>query len=137
MDLNADPEALAAAASLVTREWGITGYRVTDATSPGYSGAVLLTVRASDGGEFYVGATRYGTTVHGDDAETAAALLSKKISEESDPVYECAQCGTRTREAYPSEDGTLCAPCAHRQNERDEYGHGLAASTFGFLSETE
>lgn len=50
----------------------------------------------------------------------------------------CSQCGARTRELYENADhGPLCAICAHRQNEHDQYGHGLAAATYGFLWEDE
>lgn len=49
----------------------------------------------------------------------------------------CAQCGTTSPELTGSVHGQLCPQCAHRQNERDQYGHGLAPGTFGFLSETE
>lgn len=44
----------------------------------------------------------------------------------------CAQCGTATRELYAWDLGPICAVCAHRQAERDEPGHGLAPSTYGF-----
>lgn len=50
---------------------------------------------------------------------------------------QCAQCGTTTRELYPWELGPICARCAYRQAERDEYGHGLAPGTFGFNSEEQ
>lgn len=49
----------------------------------------------------------------------------------------CNQCGTRTRELQSTEWGDLCPLCAFRQNERDQYGYGLAASTFGFRGEDE
>jgi hypothetical protein len=49
----------------------------------------------------------------------------------------CAQCAALTRELADSEHGPLCARCSHRQAEHDEHGHGLAASTYGFTSETE
>ena len=49
----------------------------------------------------------------------------------------CDQCGTSDRTLYPTEYGRLCDPCAYRQDERSEYGYGLSASTFGFLSESE
>lgn len=48
----------------------------------------------------------------------------------------CDQCGT-VDNLTPTEHGNLCPVCAHRQAERDQYGHGLTASTFGFLSEVE
>ena len=51
---------------------------------------------------------------------------------------ECEQCGTVTDELFDSKVyGLLCSLCAHRQEERSEYGYGLSASTFGFLSEEE
>jgi hypothetical protein len=51
----------------------------------------------------------------------------------------CDQCGTicRTHDLTPTDYGDLCPQCAHRQAERSEYGHGLSAGSFGFLSETE
>ena len=49
----------------------------------------------------------------------------------------CAQCDTTTRELFPSAHGHLCSRCAFRQAEHDEFGHGLAASSFGFPSGTE
>jgi hypothetical protein len=50
----------------------------------------------------------------------------------------CEQCGCTTSELYPGDNyGLLCARCAFRQAEHDQPGHGLTASTFGFLSETE
>lgn len=50
----------------------------------------------------------------------------------------CSQCDTVTSELMPSEEyGWLCSVCSSRQAEHDEYGHGLSASTFGFLSESE
>jgi hypothetical protein len=50
----------------------------------------------------------------------------------------CDQCETYTRwlSGYPPH-GLLCPVCVARQIERDEPGHGLASSTFGFLSDTE
>lgn len=48
----------------------------------------------------------------------------------------CDQCGT-VDNLTPTEHGDLCPVCLHRQAERDQYGHGLSASTFGFLSEVE
>lgn len=83
--MNAAPEALVAAATLVQREWGITGYRVAAIGSTTWTGAVLMQVRASDGSEFWVGATRYGNTVHADDQETAYDLLRDAIREEGRP----------------------------------------------------
>jgi len=51
---------------------------------------------------------------------------------------QCSQCDTITSELQEAEDyGFLCSRCAFRQEERSGHGYGLAASTFGFLSETE
>jgi hypothetical protein len=83
--LNADPEALTAAASLIQREWGMTGYRVTGIASTLWTGAVLMQVRASDGSEFWVGATRHGSTVHADGLDQANELLRAAIREEERP----------------------------------------------------
>jgi hypothetical protein len=49
----------------------------------------------------------------------------------------CEQCFTITAELTDTEFGPLCDRCLYRQEEHNEYGHGLSASTFGFLSETE
>ena len=49
----------------------------------------------------------------------------------------CAQCGTRTRELFESIHGPLCPQCAYRQNEHDQAGYGLAASTYGFIDDKE
>ena len=50
----------------------------------------------------------------------------------------CDACGTTGPVVEVNEIGDeLCAQCSYRQQERDEYGHGLSASTFGFLGEDE
>lgn len=49
----------------------------------------------------------------------------------------CEHCSTITRDLTETEHGGLCPQCAYRQDERSEYGYGLSASSFGFLSETE
>lgn len=49
----------------------------------------------------------------------------------------CAQCGTRTRDLAMSVHGLLCPQCAYRQDEHDQPGYGLSATTFGFTSEEE
>lgn len=49
----------------------------------------------------------------------------------------CDQCGTRTHQLAPSVHGPLCQQCAFRQDEHDQPGYGLSATTFGFLSEEE
>ena len=53
-----NPEAVAAAASHILREYGHAGY--TMALEAGGFGAVVFRARASDGGEFRVWADRYG-----------------------------------------------------------------------------
>jgi hypothetical protein len=84
--LSAAPAAMIAAASLVEREWeGCDRYRVTAVSSPDWRGSALLQVRASDGAEFYIGATRYGQTVHHEQADDCAALLAALVAEECKP----------------------------------------------------
>jgi hypothetical protein len=48
----------------------------------------------------------------------------------------CSQCGT-TAHLTPSEHGDFCPTCTYRQNDRDQPGYGLAASTYGFLGEDQ
>lgn len=81
----ATPDALIAVASKVEREWGSSGYTITDVQSPGFRGDALAEVRSSDGGTFWVGSTRYGNTVHAEDFETAQSLLMAKLHEERQP----------------------------------------------------
>lgn len=76
-----NPEALATAASMIGREWGHNGYGVEYVESAG-NGAALLKVCASDGGRFYVGSTRYGNTVHGEDYSSVRVELAAAIAEE-------------------------------------------------------
>jgi hypothetical protein len=85
MHLSIDPEALIAATSKIGRDWGHTGYRIIDVGSPLHQGSVLLTVRASDGGVFFVGATRYGNTVWADEVGQAMAALSDQLIKDSQP----------------------------------------------------
>ena len=50
----------------------------------------------------------------------------------------CDACGTTGPVVEVNEfGGWLCAQCSYRQEEHDQYGHGLSASTFGFLGEDE
>lgn len=81
---NIDPEALVAAAVKIQREWGHSGYRI-EAVTGASCGAVLLTVRAHDGGRFHVGATCYGNTVHHDEIGPATAALRARIAEDNRP----------------------------------------------------
>ena len=48
----------------------------------------------------------------------------------------CEQCGNPATQ-MDDEYQALCDRCALRQEERSAYGYGLAASTYGFLSEEE
>ena len=51
---------------------------------------------------------------------------------------QCDACGDTAPIAMLHEfAGYLCDRCAYRQDERDEFGYGLSASTFGFLGEDE
>lgn len=74
------PDAMIAAASEIGRCWGHEGYRIE--TVVALSSGVLLQVFASDGGRFWVGATRYGNTIHAEDRNAAEAQLAAKIREE-------------------------------------------------------
>jgi hypothetical protein len=49
----------------------------------------------------------------------------------------CEGCGTVTRELYATDFGVVCGRCAYHQEGRSEYGHGLSAGTYGFMSEDE
>lgn len=84
----ADPEALIAAACLVQREWGHGGYRIVEVESPGFSGAAILTVHATDGGRFYVAGTRHGNTCHADDKARIAERLQELLSQEAVGIIE-------------------------------------------------
>lgn len=77
-----DPEALIAAASLVQLNWGTSGYRIVDAETPGFSGAVILEVLASDGGKFWVAGTRHGNTCDGQTKDETAAQLQDLLHRE-------------------------------------------------------
>ncbi len=80
--LYAEPEALCTIAGTIAREWGSYGYTITDVSSPVGGRAALAEVQHTDGSTFYVGATRYGNTVHASDRESAErALLARVVSE--------------------------------------------------------
>lgn len=78
------PDAMIAAASEIGRCWGHEGYRIE--TVVALSSAVLLQVFASDGSRFWVGATRYGNTVHAAERHGAEALLAARIREETEQL---------------------------------------------------
>jgi hypothetical protein len=58
------PDALAAIAYAIGREWGHYGYSVREIV-PAVRGGAVAEVWSSDGGVFYVGSDRYGVTCHG------------------------------------------------------------------------
>ena len=74
-----NPEAVAAIASKIQREWGYTGYTIVSMSAgPAWGSAVAL-VRHSDWSEFAVGADRYGNTHHGDTIDTVRVALAVGI----------------------------------------------------------
>lgn len=77
-----NPDAMVSAASMIGREWGHTGYGIEYAEGHGH-GAALLKVCASDGGRFFVGSTRYGNTVRGEDYSTVLAALLAQVQKEA------------------------------------------------------
>lgn len=79
-----NPEALATAASMISREWGYTGYAI-EYVECHWHGSALLKVCASDGSRFFVASTRYGNTVHGEDYSQTLAALREKVEEELKP----------------------------------------------------
>jgi hypothetical protein len=79
----ADPEALAAAAQHVTRDWGAS-CRVASVTG-GPRGSVVLEVVAADGARFYVGSTRHANTTHADAFTQVFAWLVGKTEQEARP----------------------------------------------------
>ncbi len=85
-----NPEAVAAAARYITREYGETGY--TMALEAGGFGAVVFRGRSSDGGEFRVWADRYGnarTLPEIDDL--AEAMLVDRQARESETAERYAR----------------------------------------------
>lgn len=79
-----NPEALATAATEISREWGYVGYGIEYCEGHAH-GSALLKVCASDGSRFYVGSTQYSNTVHGEDYSTVLAALLAKVREEALP----------------------------------------------------
>ncbi len=83
--LYAEPDAIACIMSKVFRDWGSYGYTITGLESPVGGKAALAEVSHADGSVFYVGATRYGNTVHAEDRDEAIALLLVKVTEDNQP----------------------------------------------------
>jgi Flp pilus assembly pilin Flp len=79
--LSIHPDALAAVAALVSREWGQEGYRFTDFSTFG-DGSVLAEVTASDGSRFFVASTRYANTVHDQDEVGCYQQLRDRMVQE-------------------------------------------------------
>lgn len=72
------PDALAAAAAAVEREWG-SGYGIEAVHAIGYTGGVRLEVVASDGSRFQVAADRWGN-VWQPDRYTALVRIGGRVS---------------------------------------------------------
>jgi hypothetical protein len=75
------PDALAAIAGMVEREWGASGYRFESVTEWGFRGAVGTVVH-SDGSRFAVASDRWGNTGHGDTPEQAVVGIARTVSAE-------------------------------------------------------
>lgn len=63
--MNLHPDAIAAAASRVSREWGDTGYRIEKISQipSEHSNAAVMHVVHSDGSRFTVAADRWGNAI--------------------------------------------------------------------------
>lgn len=69
------PDAVIEVASKVNREWGSHGYAIQALTEGPVYGSAIAEVWHSDGSRFFVGADRYGNSVHADERFDVAAQL--------------------------------------------------------------
>ncbi|MEO6156390.1 MAG: hypothetical protein ABIQ39_02035 [Ilumatobacteraceae bacterium] len=60
------PDAVAAVASKISREWGETGYSILTMTEGPLAGSAIAEVWHFDGSVFFVGADRWGNSRYAD-----------------------------------------------------------------------